>query len=69
MWLSAGRPSLPESRAAHIIHIAARCSIEGGWRWWKQRCAGARMAHQTTIDSCIVTRTQHDSSAGSPFPC
>eukprot|EP00966_Prymnesium_polylepis_P306048 7072436-Prymnesium_polylepis.1 len=23
------------------------------------------MAHQTTI----VTRTQHDSSAGSPFPC
>eukprot|EP00966_Prymnesium_polylepis_P039980 928213-Prymnesium_polylepis.1 len=39
MWLSAGRPSLPESRAAQISHIGYRASrrdssIEGGWRWW-----------------------------------
>eukprot|EP00966_Prymnesium_polylepis_P223243 5164926-Prymnesium_polylepis.1 len=26
-------PDCQRSRAAQISHIAARCSIEGGWRW------------------------------------
>eukprot|EP00966_Prymnesium_polylepis_P318511 7356898-Prymnesium_polylepis.1 len=54
------------SRKRHRSVIsAARCSTEGGWRWWN----GAQERAWLTRRPLSLVHSTTRLSAGSPFPC